>query len=70
MKNQIYFKQPNRPRVPVKIIPHRWGPNGFAIIQSPDQRVYIPLVGNIADLIIALESAADYLRQTVCTEAE
>jgi hypothetical protein len=66
----VYFKQPNQAKVPIQLETHRWGPNGYVIIRSNDQRIYLPLVGNIAHLILALEETASQLRGMLCTQNE
>ncbi len=70
MEKQIYFKQPQKPRVPISLIPHRWGPNGHIVVASTDHSVWFALSGNIATLAMQLRATAKRLEEMICTKTE
>ena len=68
--NQLYFRVPQKPRVPITLAPYRWGPNGHVVVASTDHSVWFALSGNIAALVVQLRAATKRLEEMICTETE
>lgn len=63
MKDQIFFCQPNRVKLPAALDVFTYGNTGYLSIHSDDHAVDVALAGNAAAVVMALRSAADEMEK-------